>query len=71
MVTQGEGQEVRGRVEETAATRSMPSLFSDKNASICFCGVVVVGPPLCRDCSERMSRALQRPLLVLDLENTG
>ena len=57
---------------EMSTVRSGGIFVPPTSSAICYCGVVVVGRLLCPDCSERMSRALRRPLLEpLELENAG
>ena len=63
MAMQIESTAGRAPTRESATTRWERSLFSPSIASICYCGKVVAGPYLCSECSERMSKALQTPLL--------
>ena len=63
MVMQIEPAVDREPVKKSATTTWDRSLFSPSSSRICYCGIVVTGRFLCSECSERMSRALQRPLL--------
>jgi hypothetical protein len=62
MVMQDEPEDDREPVGNFATTTWERSLFSPSSTRICYCGATVFGRILCPECSEQMSRALQRPL---------
>jgi hypothetical protein len=62
MVMHDEPEDDPEPVSNSATTTWERSLLSPPSARICYCGVALSNRFLCPECSERMSRALQRPL---------